>query len=82
MLTKQIAGVVGLAVLAATGLGCAKTKPLIDPNAVSRVEAAANKAEAAATKAEAAARSAADAAAKAEAAAAKAQSMFESGLTK
>jgi predicted small lipoprotein YifL len=79
---RVIAGVMGFALVALSLAGCGDKKPLIDPAAVGRVEAAANKAEAAATRAEAAAKSAADAAAKAEAAAAKAQSMFDKGLRK
>ncbi|MBI3784640.1 MAG: hypothetical protein HY270_14705 [Deltaproteobacteria bacterium] len=76
------AGIVGMLLLAGLVAGCGARKPLIDPDAVSRIEAAASKAEAAATKAETAAKSAADAAARAEAAAAKAQSRFTKGLKK
>lgn len=76
-----------LALVAAMGLafaigGCAKRKPVIDLDAVSRVESAASRAESAASRAEAAARRAADAAAKAEAAAEKAAGRFTERLRK
>ncbi len=63
----------------ATGLAACASKPLISPEQISRIEAAAGRADAAATKAEAAARSAADAAAKASAAADKAAAGYKPG---
>ena len=75
------AGVAGVAMLSLGSVGCAH-KPVISPDQVSRIEAAAGRAEASAAKAEAAAKSAADAAARAEAAASKAQGRFTKGLTK
>ncbi|GIW45380.1 MAG: hypothetical protein KatS3mg077_2662 [Candidatus Binatia bacterium] len=72
----------GLSFLGLTTVGCPEKKPVIDPNLVSRVEAAASRAESAASQAEAAAKRAADAAAKAEAAADKAASRFKEKLRK